>query len=70
MADQHESSRNSTTTPSHDDVARRAYELFEARGGEPGHDLEHWLDAERQLSQTFPSDSHDQGRSRRREGER
>jgi hypothetical protein len=70
MADQHESSRNSTTTPSHDDVARRAYELFEARGGEPGHDLEHWLDAERQLSQTFPSDSHDQSRSRRREGER
>jgi len=44
------------TTPSHDDVARRAYELFEERGREPGHDLEHWLDAERQLSQTFPSD--------------
>jgi hypothetical protein len=69
MADQHESPRR-TTSPSHDDVARRAYELFETRGGELGHDLEDWLDAERQLSQTFPSDSQGQGRSRRREGER
>ena len=69
MADQYESPRR-TTSPSHDDVARRAYDLFEARGGEPGHELEHWLDAERQLNQTLPSDSQGQGRSRRREGER
>jgi hypothetical protein len=39
-------------TPSRDDVARRAYELFQARGNEPGHDLEHWLEAERELSRT------------------
>jgi hypothetical protein len=64
MADQQESPRNGTTTPSHDEVARRAYELFEARGGEPGHELEHWLDAERQLSQTFATHSPDQGRAR------
>jgi hypothetical protein len=33
-----------------DDVIReRAYELFERRGGEPGHELEDWLTAEREL---------------------
>ena len=32
-----------------DDVARRAYELFLARGRAEGHDVEDWLEAERQL---------------------
>ena len=31
------------------DVARRAYELYLARGREPGHDIEDWLQAERDL---------------------
>ena len=31
------------------DVARRAYDLYLARGGEPGHDVEDWLEAERDL---------------------
>jgi len=31
------------------DIARRAYELFLARGSADGHDLEDWLEAERQL---------------------
>ena len=31
------------------DIARRAYELFLARGCEPGHQLEDWLQAEREL---------------------
>ena len=35
--------------PSHDLVARRAYELFLARGGTHGRDLQDWLEAERQL---------------------
>ncbi|OLD15268.1 MAG: hypothetical protein AUJ01_12595 [Acidobacteria bacterium 13_1_40CM_3_65_5] len=35
--------------PSADDVARRAYELYEARGGEPGADLDDWLKAESEL---------------------
>jgi hypothetical protein len=34
---------------SKDDVAQRAYELFLARGREDGHDVEDWLEAERQL---------------------
>jgi Protein of unknown function (DUF2934) len=32
-----------------EDIARRAYELYEARGGEPGHDVDDWLRAEREL---------------------
>ena len=28
-------------------VARKAYELFERRGGEPGRDVEDWMEAER-----------------------
>ena len=30
-------------------VAVRAYELFQARGGEPGRDLDDWLRAEQEL---------------------
>ncbi len=35
--------------PSSDEVARRAYELYQTRGGEHGHDLDDWLQAEREL---------------------
>lgn len=31
------------------DVARRAYSLFLERGSEHGHDVEDWLQAEREL---------------------
>jgi hypothetical protein len=31
-------------------IRQRAYGLFEASGGEHGHDLEHWLEAERQIT--------------------
>jgi hypothetical protein len=30
-------------------IAKRAYELFLERGGENGHDLDDWLQAEREL---------------------
>jgi HSP20 family protein len=32
-----------------DGIRQRAYGLYESRGAEPGHDLENWLEAERQL---------------------
>ena len=32
-----------------DDIARRAYALYLARGGQEGHDVEDWLQAEREL---------------------
>ena len=39
---------------SYDDVARRAYELFLARGGTHGRDWDDWLSAERQLLSAEP----------------
>jgi hypothetical protein len=32
-----------------DEIRRRAYELFEARGGEDGQDLDDWLRAEEEI---------------------
>jgi hypothetical protein len=32
-----------------DRIARRAYERFEERGREHGHDVEDWLEAEREI---------------------
>ena len=32
-----------------DELAQLAYELYQRRGGEPGHDVEDWLEAERIL---------------------
>jgi hypothetical protein len=33
----------------HDEIARRAFEISLRRGGEPGHEQEDWLRAEREL---------------------
>lgn len=33
-------------------IRTRAYELYEARGGEEGHDLEDWLEAEAEITGT------------------
>jgi len=30
-------------------ISRRAYELYERRGGEPGHDVEDWVQAENEI---------------------
>jgi hypothetical protein len=35
--------------PSREDVARRAYEIYCGRGHADGHDVEDWLQAEREL---------------------
>jgi hypothetical protein len=40
---------DSNSTPSQEQIARRAYEIFIERGQPEGRDLEHWLEAERQL---------------------
>jgi len=43
--------------PSHDEIERRAYELYERRGHENGHDCDDWLLAEAQLrSAEAPAD--------------
>jgi hypothetical protein len=38
--------------PTHEDIARRAYQLYEERGGEHGRDREDWFQAERDLRQS------------------
>lgn len=37
--------------PSPEEIAVRAHQIFTERGCEPGHDVEDWLLAERELSQ-------------------
>ncbi len=39
----------SRVPPSHEEIAQRAHEIAEARGGEPGHEVEDWLQAEKEL---------------------
>ena len=36
-------------TVTNNDLARRAYDLYLARGREDGHDMDDWLQAEREL---------------------
>lgn len=35
--------------PTREEIARRAYEIYLERGGAPGHELEDWTRAEREL---------------------
>jgi hypothetical protein len=37
------------TGPTHEQIARRAYEIFLARAGQPGNPEQDWLQAEREL---------------------
>jgi Protein of unknown function (DUF2934) len=37
-------------TPSREEIERRAYEIYEQRGREEGHALEHWVIAEQQCA--------------------
>jgi len=36
--------------PTHEEIAQRAYTLFEKKGRVPGHEMENWLEAEAQLT--------------------
>ncbi|HET6147725.1 MAG TPA: DUF2934 domain-containing protein [Polyangia bacterium] len=36
--------------PSFEEIAKRSYEIYLARGGQPGHEVEDWLSAEAELS--------------------
>lgn len=42
-------SRPTQSTPTHEEIALRAYEIYLERGSTPGHDLEDWIRAEREL---------------------
>jgi hypothetical protein len=47
---QNNNQRHDAVKPSHNEIAERAYNLFSASGYIPGHDVEHWLQAEAQIS--------------------
>jgi len=48
---------DSSSKPTQEQIARRAYEIFIERGQPEGRDLEHWLEAERQLRATSQTKS-------------
>ena len=39
--------------PIHKEIELRAYQIFVERGGEPGHDVEDWLQAESELLEAY-----------------
>ena len=39
--------------PTHEEIAQLAYDLYESRGRQDGHDVEDWLRAEEQLVQHY-----------------
>jgi hypothetical protein len=43
--------------PVREEIARRAYELYVARGGENGSDVDDWLTAEREVQEQLPRSS-------------
>jgi len=43
--------RAGKSAPTQDEIARRAYEIYLERGAAPGHELEDWTRAERELLQ-------------------
>jgi hypothetical protein len=43
---------DSTSTPSHEEIARLAYTLWETRGSGEGSAEQDWFEAERQLTQS------------------
>ena len=49
VADRAPKSLGQPATVTDGDVARRAYDLYLGRGGEHGHDVDDWLQAEREL---------------------
>ena len=51
QTDQSPTSPAQALTGNGGDIARRAYELYLARGCDAGHDVEDWLQAERELQQ-------------------
>jgi hypothetical protein len=51
MPSRRRSDSQSRRDPITEAIARRAFELFLARGGQHGHDLDDWLQAEREFAE-------------------
>jgi tRNA 2-selenouridine synthase SelU len=55
MAEKKEAQQQTITKqkapPTEDDIRKRAYEIYCARGGEPGDEVDDWLKAEAELKE-------------------
>jgi len=47
-------SNGNQVLPMREEIARRAYELYVARGGRNGSDVDDWLTAEREVQEQLP----------------
>ena len=61
------SSPGAGVQPTHEQIAERARKLWTERGSPGGRDLEHWLEAERQLRDESAQAAHDGGPKRGRD---
>jgi hypothetical protein len=46
---------NREVHPTGEEIEQRAYQIYVERGGADGHDVDDWLQAERELSGKYPS---------------
>jgi hypothetical protein len=51
--------------PTHVQIANRAFEIYVSRGGEHGHDVGDWFEAERQLRTELPPKKRESSKPRR-----
>jgi len=45
--------------PTHEEIARRAFEIYLERGGESGGELDDWFAAEKELAESHETDPHE-----------
>jgi hypothetical protein len=53
-------------SPTHEEIAVRAYAIFEERGSIPGDDVSNWLEAEAELSSAAEAEAEVQAETRTR----
>jgi DUF2934 family protein len=51
----HPEEASTNHTRNHDEIRRRAFEIYLERGGLPGNELDDWLEAERELEPAAPA---------------
>lgn len=56
MSTRTENNEGIRAAATHEEIARRAYELWEQSGHDEGNDRNHWLEAERQLRGCAPGE--------------
>jgi Cu2+-exporting ATPase len=54
MEHNHNMKKNSKPKPSHDEVAKKAYDIYVKEGRPQGHDIQNWLEAETKMPHSGP----------------